>query len=121
MLPLKQNLAKNSKFPLLLNLNKMDFIFSQEDIIFMSEMCFLMFSIPFFLPLIMNFRLLNIKVFTKLRFTSKFGEFISPAEVAVVCLKYSLSFIKFCSLVSKLWLICGFKIKGNKSCTTDTV
>ena len=40
--------------------------------------------------------------------TSKFGEFISPAEVALVCLKFILSFIKFCSLVTELWLICGF-------------
>ena len=40
--------------------------------------------------------------------TNKFGEFISPAEVALVCLKFILSFIKFCSLVTKLWLICGF-------------
>ena len=31
----------------------------------------------------------------KLRETSKFGEFISPAEVALVCLKFILSFIKF--------------------------
>ena len=42
------------------------------------------------------------------KITSKFGEFISPAEVALVCLKFILSFIKFCSLVTKLWLICGF-------------
>ena len=40
--------------------------------------------------------------------TSKFGEFISPAEVALVCFKHILSFIKFCSLVTELWLICGF-------------
>ena len=41
--------------------------------------------------------------------TSKFGEFISPAEVALVCLKFIFSFIKFCSLVTnKLWLICAF-------------
>ena len=39
--------------------------------------------------------------------TSKFSEFIPPAEVALVCLKFILSFIKFCSLVTKLWL-CGF-------------
>ena len=32
--------------------------------------------------------------------TSKFGEFISPAEVALLCLKFILSFIKFCSLVT---------------------
>ena len=31
-----------------------------------------------------------------------------PAEMALVCLKLILSFIKFCSLVTKLWLICGF-------------
>ena len=62
--------------------------------------------------------------FTKAERISKFSEFISPAEVALVCLiKFILSFIKFCSLVttSKLWLICGFQIKGNKSCTTDTL
>ena len=29
-------------------------------------------------------------------------------EVALVCLKFILSFIKFCSLVTELWLICGF-------------
>ena len=40
--------------------------------------------------------------------TSKFGEFISPAKVALVCLKFILIFIEFCSLVTKLWLICGF-------------
>ena len=46
---------------------------------------------------------------------SKFGVFISPDEVALVCLKFILSclklilsFIKFCSLVTELWLICGF-------------
>ena len=32
--------------------------------------------------------------------TSKFGEFISAAEVALVCLKLILSFIKFCSLAT---------------------
>ena len=32
----------------------------------------------------------------------------SPAEVALVCLKFILSFIKFCSLVTESWLICGF-------------
>ena len=31
---------------------------------------------------------------------SKFDEFLYPAEVAVVCLKFFLSFIKFCSLVT---------------------
>ena len=40
--------------------------------------------------------------------TSKFGEFISPAEVAVVYLKFILNFIKFCSLTTELWLIRGF-------------
>ena len=40
--------------------------------------------------------------------TSKFSEFISPAEVALASLKFILSFIKFCPLVTKLWLICGF-------------
>ena len=43
-----------------------------------------------------------------LSITSKFSEFISPAEVALVCLKFILNFIKFCSLVTELWLICGF-------------
>ena len=43
--------------------------------------------------------------FLRVRVTSKFGEFISPAEVVLVCLKFILSFIKFCSLVTKLWLI----------------
>ena len=38
--------------------------------------------------------------------TCKFGEFIFPAEVALVYLKFVLSFIKFCSLVTELWLIC---------------
>ena len=46
--------------------------------------------------------------FDILMMTSKFGKFISPAEVALVCLKFILSFIKLCSLVTKLWLICGF-------------
>ena len=45
---------------------------------------------------------------TNPKITSKFGEFISLAEVSLVCLKFSLSFIKFCPLVAKLWLICGF-------------
>ena len=40
--------------------------------------------------------------------TGKCGEFISPAEVDLVCLKFFLSFIKFCLLVTELWLICGF-------------
>ena len=40
--------------------------------------------------------------------TSKFGECIFPTRVALVCLKFILSFIKFSSLVTKLWLICGF-------------
>ena len=40
-----------------------------------------------------------------LSLTSAFGEFISPAEMALVCLEFILSFIKFCSLVTKLWLI----------------
>ena len=34
--------------------------------------------------------------------TSKFGEFISPTKVALVCLKFILSFIKFCSFATKL-------------------
>ena len=34
------------------------------------------------------------------RKTSKFSEFISSAEVALVCLKFILSFIIFCSLVT---------------------
>ena len=38
---------------------------------------------------------------TESKLTSKFGEFISPAEVALVRLKFILSFIKFCSLVTK--------------------
>ena len=32
--------------------------------------------------------------------TSKFSEFISPAEVALVCLKFILGYIKFCSLAT---------------------
>ena len=40
--------------------------------------------------------------------TSKFGEFISPAKVALDCLKSVSSFIKFCSLVTvmaNLWVL----------------
>ena len=33
--------------------------------------------------------------------TSKIGEFISPAEVALVCFKFILSFIKCCSLITE--------------------
>ena len=51
---------------------------------------------------------------------SIFGEFISPTKVALVCLKFILSFIKFCSLVTvNLWIL--NQIKGSKSCTTDTL
>ena len=49
-----------------------------------------------------NNRNIDIKstIFPRISKTSKFGEFISPAEVALVCLKFILSFIKFCSLVT---------------------
>ena len=45
--------------------------------------------------------------------TSKFGEFISPAEVALVCLQFILSFIKFCSLVIRSYgLFMDFKSRA---------
>ena len=44
--------------------------------------------------------------------TSKFGEFISPAKEALVCLKFILSFINFVHLLLSYGLFVDFKSRA---------
>ena len=52
---------------------------------------------------------------------SKFGEFICHTKVALACLKFKFHKILFTGylVMAYLWIL--NQIKGNKSCTTDTL